>query len=131
MLTVTVIADDVTVVPRESTACTVNVAVPAVVGVHASEYGAVVTGDPAMAVPLTRKFTREIVAPAMGAADAVIVTGVFTVAVELFAGPVNDTEVAATAVTVTAFDVTELLAESTTRAVRLKVPAALGTHEIE
>lgn len=40
------------------------------------------------------------------------------------------TEVAATAVTETVLDVPVLFKESSTRAVMLKLPAALGLHEI-
>jgi hypothetical protein len=72
-----------------------------------------------------------IVAPATGAADAVTVTAVPAVAVELLAGAVSETEVAATAVTEMAEEVTVAPVESTTRAVRLNVAFELGTQVIE
>ena len=76
-----------------------------------------------------KNFTCVIVAPAIAAAEAVTVTGVPTVAVELLAGAVSETEVAVTAVTLTADEVAVLPAESVTLAVRLKLALVEGTHE--
>ena len=66
--------------------------------------------------------------PRLAAGEAVTVTGVPTVAVELLAGAVSETEVAALAVTVIAEEVTVLLNESITRAVIEKLPAEDGTQ---
>lgn len=130
LATVKFTTGDVATVPRESVACAVKVTAPATAGVQAIVYGAVVTGAP-MATPFSKKSTRVIVAPAIGAAEAVSVTGVPTVAVELLAGAVRDTDVATTAVTVTKDDVRVLLAVSITLAVRLKFPAVVGVQETE
>ena len=75
--------------------------------------------------------TDWIVAPAVAAAEAVIVVAVPTVAAALAAGDVIATEVEVTAVTETAVDVTAVPLESTTRAVILCAPAEVGTHVIE
>lgn len=134
LLTVTVTAEDVTELALESSATAVSVCTPATAGVHANVYGATVTGAPiCAAIPLggvAKNVTRVIVAPAIGAAEALRVTAVPTVPVELLEGAVSATEVAATAVTETVLDVPVLFKESSTRAVMLKLPAALGLHEI-
>lgn len=84
-----------------------------------------------IATPAAKKLTWVIVAPAMGAAEALTAVAVPTVAVELLAGAVSETEVAATEVTVTAVDVPEFPAESRTRAVIEKLVAVVGVHAIE
>ena len=75
--------------------------------------------------------TELIVAPAIGVAEAVTVVAVPTVADELFAGAVNATEVAVTAVTLTPVDVAELPFVSVTRAVSVALPAELGIQAAE
>ena len=103
--------------------------VPATVGVHAIEYGAVVTGAP-MATPLAKNATELMVAPVLALAEAVTVTEVPTVAVALLTGELMATVVtaAAAAVTLTALEVTTAPVESVTRAVREKLPGAGGVH---
>lgn len=129
LLTVTVIVADVAVIPFESTAWADNVAVPAVVGVHGNVYGTL-AAEPSKVAP-SKKSTRVMVAPAAGVAEALSVTAVPTVAVELLAGAVRATVVAVTAVTDTAVDVAVLPFVSVTRAVRLKFVALVGVHVTE
>lgn len=117
--TFTVIAFEVAVVPLESTTEAVRVVAPAAAGVHAIVYGAVFTVPSAVVTPPTveENETDWIVAPAIGVAEAVTVVAVPTVAAELFAGAVNATDVAVTAVTLTPVEVTVLPFVSVTRAV--------------
>jgi len=131
--TFTVMALEVTVVPLESVADAVRVVAPAAAGVHATVYGAVFTVPSAVGTPPTVavKETDWIVAPAIGVAEAVTVVAVPTVPDELFAGEVNATEVAVTAVTATPADVAELPFVSVTRAVSVALPAAVGVHAAE
>jgi hypothetical protein len=133
--TETVTAVEVTEVPFESKATAVIVFDPPTVGVHAIVYGAVVTGAPIATAALpggvTKNDTDVIVAPAIAAADADRVTGVPRVALELLAGAVSDTEVAVTAVMVTVVEFAIAPLVSTTRAVRLNVPAEVGTQVVE
>lgn len=75
--------------------------------------------------------TDVIVAPAIGEADAVTVVAAPTVAAELLAGAVSDTEVEVTAVTLTALEVAVLPFESVTRAVSEEFPADVGIHVAE
>ena len=135
LLTVTVTAEDVTALALESSATAVSVCTPATAGVHASVYGATVTGAPiCAAIPLggvAKNVTELIVEPATGAAEAVTVAALPTVAVELLAGAVIAMVVADVAVTVTADEVTERLLASMTRAVMLKLPAEDGTQTTE
>jgi hypothetical protein len=79
---------------------------------------------------LAKNVTEVTVFPRLALGEAVTVSGVPTVAVELFAGAVSDTDVEALAVTVTVDEVTVLFSESMTRAVILKLPAADGTHVV-
>lgn len=88
------------------------------------------TGTP-ICTPLAKKVTEVTVLPRLAAGEAVTVTGVPTVALELFAGVVRETEVAVLAVTVTAEEVTVLLSESITRAVIEKLPEVEGTQVTE
>lgn len=69
--------------------------------------------------------------PILAAGEALTVTGVPTVAVELLAGAVRETEVTVAAVTVIVVEFTVLPSESITRALREKFPAAAGTHVTE
>lgn len=130
LLTFTVTVEDVTIVPNESVAWAVTAVAPAAAGVQAMVKGAVGTGAPTCTPP-AKNVTDAIVAPAIGAAEAVSVVAVPTVAVELFAGAVNETDVAATAVTVMADEVPVFPSVSRTRAVIEKLEADAGTHEIE
>ena len=75
--------------------------------------------------------TDWIVAPAVAAAEAVIVVAAPTVAAALAAGAVIVTEVDVTAVTENAVEVTAVPLESTTLAVMLCAPAEAGTQVIE
>ena len=68
-------------------------------------------------MPLAKNDTDEIVAPPTGVALAVIVTPVPTVADEPVVGPVNETDVPASAVTAIPLEVTVVPAESVTLAV--------------
>ena len=106
--------------------------VPATVGVHAIEYGAVVTGAP-MATPLAKNATELMVAPVLALAEAVTVTEGPTVAVALLTGELIATVVtaAAAAVTLTALEVTTAPVESVTRAGRDKFPDAEGIQVVE
>ena len=115
-LTVTLTADEVTVVPAESVARAVNATVPTALGVQVVVYGEDVTAAPTW-VPLAKKVTDEIVAPPIGVALAVNATPVPTVAVEPLDGAVNDTAVPASAVTAMPPEVTVVPAESVTLAV--------------
>ena len=126
-VTVTVTADEVTVAPDESVARAVSSVVPATVGVQAKVNGALVTGEP-LAVPLAKKATWVMVEPAVGVAVAVTFVAVPVATVALLAGAVRTTEVDAAAVTVTAEEVTVVLFESSTRAVREKLPEVAGTQ---
>jgi hypothetical protein len=69
----------------------------------------------------------------VGAAEAVTDTGIPTVAVELFAGAVRETVVEKTTetFTLTVIDVAVVPLESVTRAVREKIPDAVGVHVVE
>ena len=131
--TFTVIALDVTAVPLESVAEAVRVVAPTAAGVHAIVYGAVFTVPSAVVTPPTVEENEMdwMVAPAIGVAEAVTVVAVPTVAAELFAGAVNATDVAVTAVTATPADVAELPFVSVTRAVSVVLPAELGIHAAE
>ena len=106
--------------------------VPPTVGVHAIEYGAVVTGAP-METPLAKNATELIVAPVLAVAVAVTVTAVPTVAVALLTGALMATAVtaAAAAVTLTAPEVTTAPLESVTRAVSAKLAAEGGIQVVE
>lgn len=124
---------DVGVAPFESVAVAVSVVAPTAVGVHAIVYGAVFTVPSGVVIPPTvdENETDVIVAPAIGEADAVTVVAVPTVAAELLAGAVSDTEVEVTAVTLTALEVAVLPFESVTRAVSEEFPADVGIHVAE
>lgn len=88
------------------------------------------TGTPIWVAP-AKKVTEVTVLPRLAAGEAVTLTAVPTVAVELLAGAVRETEVAVFAVTDTTAEVTELLKESITRAVTEKLPEVLGIHVTE
>jgi hypothetical protein len=105
--------------------------VPATVGVHAIEYGAVVTGAP-IETPLAKNATELMVAPVLALAEAETVTAVPTVAVALLTGELMATVVtaAAAAVTLTAEEVMAAPLESVTRAVSAAAPVAVGVQFI-
>ncbi len=127
--TLMVIGKDVTVVPLESVACAVIVDAPAIPGIHAVVNGA----DPTVAINVapSKKLTLVMVDPAIAAAEAVRFVGNPTVAAELLAGALRETDVALTAVTETAAEVALTPFVSVTLAVRLKLAAAEGVQLIE
>jgi len=113
----------------ESVTVAVSENAPAEGGVQATVYGGVSTVP--MGAPFAEKATLVTVAPGLGTALAVTVTGVPTVPELLLAGADRETVGAETTVTEIAAEVTEDPLESKIRAVRETFPVVVGVHEIE
>jgi hypothetical protein len=124
-------AEEVAVLPVESTTRAVKATFPALVGNHVAAHGATVSVN--MIADPARNWTCVTVAPGVATGSAVKLTAFPTVMTAPGNGAVSETDAASAALTVmeTADEVAVAPLLSVTRAVSEVAPVAVGAQEIE